>query len=138
MQRLVLYECQGAKPYYMQKLGLLFGCLLMLAAGCKKDKESGITGTWVLDSSDMKVSVYHRASQLEEDKKGYIFKSNGELVRRDQAGYCAIPYGNYDGNWTAQQNSKLVVSTKNWNEPVFNRQFEVVLVTATQLKLKHL
>lgn len=117
---------------------------VLLFSSCKKDKDPqgnpSITKTWVFEKYENDIAEYSAASQLNNEKAGYIFKSNGQLVERANSGWCGTPpiaYSNYDGKWNLVNDSKIDIKGKFWGGDK-NYGIEIVSVTASTLRIKYI
>ncbi|MCD8529276.1 MAG: hypothetical protein LRY27_04830, partial [Chitinophagales bacterium] len=77
-----------------------------------KETKNDLVGVWEYESydTDLHASVYNKVKKFSEDKGGYEFKRNGDLIDRN-SGWCGTPplvYQNYNGTWKLKDNLILV------------------------------
>ncbi|CAF4035510.1 unnamed protein product, partial [Rotaria sp. Silwood1] len=89
-------------------------CLILLVSGEEVVNRSlPIVGIWVLSND----GNYTRFTQFLSNKPGYEFKSNGQLVRYGNVGWCGTPpitYGNFDGQWNFINDTTLTIRSRYW------------------------
>lgn len=91
----------------MKKPHILILILCSLLFSCNKDEikidpNNLLIGTWNYAGYHNNVSIYARSLDF-SNNHCYRFNSDGTLVERNIAGFCATPpvsYDNYDGTWT--------------------------------------
>jgi len=100
----------------MKKLYILTIILYALLVSCTKDEikidpNNLLIGTWNYAGYHNNVSVYARSLDF-SDNHCYKFNSDGTLVERNIAGFCATPpvsYDNYDGTWTILYDTLILI-----------------------------
>ena len=99
-------------------LGILIGILSV--SSCQKKETTivhPIVGTWVqFDVHDYK--VYEKTDHLDDNHGGMIFYENGDLVMRENAGFCGTPpitYGNFEGKWELLDDTHIQLTYDNWD-----------------------
>lgn len=81
------------------------------------ENDSDILGTWTHSKSDSEGSFYKKIEDFEKDKPGIKFLKNGKIIKRQNMGWCGTPpisYGNYDGTWKIEDDSKLTITYEYW------------------------
>ena len=97
--------------------------LSLCALSCTKTND-GILGTWVLDRYENDAGVYFASKEFDENKSGYIFRADGTLTVRQNAGDCGTPpitYGNFSGTWQKGQNDTILIELEYWGAININR-----------------
>lgn len=97
---------------------LLF--FLLILASCRKDHNDfslteGLTGCWINPRYNDSTIVYERAAEFNQGP-GIIFKEDGNLVERKNAGFCGTPpvtYADYEGTYTVND-SVISISVGYW------------------------
>ncbi len=97
-------------------------------------------GTWIHDGFDEtnKSFIYIKAAKLSKDRKGWIFKPNGDMIDRDNIGFCGTPpitYTDYESQWKKISNTKIEVDGKSW-EGNKKYSFDIISITLDRLIVK--
>lgn len=89
---------------------LLVLFIILVTISCKKEGSVSthgsnyLIGTWVNPQYSETQITYDRSAELPENNYGLKFQSEGNLIERKNIGWCGTPpisYGDYEGNWTA-------------------------------------
>lgn len=107
--------------------------------------ESAITptddlfGIWVYASSlDNGSPIYHKAAAFDEKRSGIQFMEEGQLICRENSGWCGTPpifYENYKGNWLMNADSTLMLKYDDWGGET-ERKVEIVFLSSEKLIIK--
>jgi hypothetical protein len=99
----------------------VFIFLLIIPSAINNGKElsSAILGVWLFDESSYANNSMKlvKRDDLVDDRAGIVFQSNGDLLKRQNVGWCGTPpvqYGNYDGDWTLSADSVLTLHYEYW------------------------
>jgi hypothetical protein len=68
----------------------------------------------VYDHDDNMTAVYRSAIELDDDAAGYIFKSDGRLIVRQNVSDCGLPpaiYAERTGTWKNLTNDTIAIQT---------------------------
>lgn len=103
------------------RIHLVMLLLLFLSTFCLGQiDEKELLGYWVKPQYNNQVS-YTKASgfktSLKDNGQGIQFLENGELVIRQNAGWCGTPpitYENVKGKWMFLSNEKIKITYSNW------------------------
>ena len=102
-----------------------------------ENHDSTLLGTWVEKTRvDDHVVVFKRADKFAQDAPGLAFKTNGDLVQRQNAGWCGTPpiaYTNYKGKWEHIEDNKIEVESKYWGGTL---KFRMKIVSVDQFTLR--
>ena len=128
----------------MKKLIIL---LLMLSfIGCKEkqivDPDNLLLGTWVNVSYESQNGVtlitYQRNSGLDNQNSGYIFYNSGKITDRSVVGRCGTPplsYGDFEGNWTFD-NDIVTINSTDWFKQSKTNRYSIESLDSKVLVLK--
>ncbi|GAB4189227.1 MAG: hypothetical protein Kow00108_25440 [Calditrichia bacterium] len=116
--------------------------VMMMLLSCSKqpqplapDYNEPFIGTWVQSDTDGEILIFQKADQL-SDCRGYIFRSDGSLIERTIAGWCATPpvvYENYRGNWTTIAEDLIEIEVDYWGG---RTTYKLQLISVDNLTLK--
>lgn len=105
----------------MKKLILAFSVLLLLASCAEDDSipQSGEfpLGAWTVSNYLGNTLTLERKTSLPPDTYGFIFRKNGNLVNRANAGWCGTPpitTSDFNGNWSIS-NQIINVELRTWS-----------------------
>lgn len=99
-----------------------------------------LVGVWIYDKYEDEAVKYVKHKAFEKDVSGIKFKKNGELVRRQNVGWCGTPpitYSNYDGTWKVTSDSTLTIRYKYWGGDA-EQDWLIKELSASVLKIKRL
>jgi len=113
---------------------ILMGCMEFNQNEVNYDHE--IIGTWSnVQWSESGISM-EKVKKLEKNTYGYLFKSNGTMIARQNAGWCGTPpivTADYEGTWKVEDGKILVrmdywggISTQEWH--IANRNNKQVTI----------
>jgi len=88
-----------------------------------------LIGTWVFSSYQPDINAYEfkAMAALDKDLPGFIFLENGQLVSRQNSGWCGTPpvvYGDFSGEWQYLNDSTLYVITAYWGTEINGQKLE--------------
>jgi hypothetical protein len=113
------------------KIVLLFSFIPFIAFYSFKpvnQQKTEIECIWIFDSYENGHYVYKKAEQFDPKKQGIAFKENGELIKRQNAGWCGTPpisYSNFEGKWKWTAEDTILIEYKYWGG-VANAKLKVV------------
>ena len=127
----------------MKKIIPVILIIIAILSGCEKDKinidpDNYLIGTWVETGYQDDIRIFTRSPELNSNKPGYIFSDEGQLVERKNAGWCGTPpvtYADYNGSWTAINDTLIHVSVGYWGG-IMDQKLDIQSVTGTVLKIK--
>ena len=119
---------------------------LFSVVSCDKDEEIVLSptgeilaGTWVYEGYANDVYEYSRANQLDHDRAGFIFHTNGKLTNRQNNSFCGtgpIVYENYKGSWNTEADSLVQIHSKYWGGDI-DFKLEIVSVSTDKLLVRY-
>ncbi len=79
--------------------------------------QENIKGVWMVEDYQGQEIIFEKHQSLEDDEPGYEFLTDGKLIKRQNAGWCGTPpisYSNFEGAWTMQSDSTLMIEYAYW------------------------
>ena len=115
--------------------------IMLIISSCKKDEikidpNNLLIGTWNYSDYQDNAMVYIRSGKF-IDNRGYKFNSDGTVVERTFAGWCATPpvsYSNYQGTWSIL-NDTLIQTAITYYDGLRPYRLAIKLVDSKSLKL---
>lgn len=101
-------------------------------------KDLMVVGTWGQTGYGDKTYTYERADKLDPKRPGLQIKSNGTLVRRQNAGWCGTPpitYANGTGKWEMDVNGILQLEYSFWGGTGIQK-LQLITIDEKQMKAK--
>lgn len=122
-------------------MSLLSSCQIEVME-TQKQRDCTFCGAWTYERSELLpnnqyASVYRRTPDLVENQYGFAFNANGELVMRQNSGWCGTPpitTSDYPGKWQQEGNTVFVQSAY-WGGPK-NYRFTLLSVNDRELKIQ--
>ncbi len=107
---------------------------------CEKDNietDPGnlLIGIWINDGYRDDVTIYKRSDEF-TDNYCYLFKSDGTLTERQNAGWCGTPpisYADYEGTWEIANDTLIRITVGYWNG---NRSYRLDIESVNSGELK--
>lgn len=101
-----------------------------------------ILGTWIEGDIDAtsEFTQLLRADSLDEFKYGFIFDEDGSFTERKNAGWCGTPpiyYDNFEGQWTALNDSLLDITVAYWGGTM-TYQIRILSLDDVELQINYL
>ena len=93
---------------------------------------------WVYEDYDSGKLIYKSNRKFIDDRPGIEFKENGELIRRQNSGWCGTPPIDYElasGTWIYISDSILVIEYKNWSG-LIKDTMQIIELSKSKLTLK--
>jgi hypothetical protein len=123
----------------MKILKLLIVISIFLFTGCSKTKiNNDLYATWVFSKHENQIHEYVKGSNFIEDRPGIKFKRNGEIIKRQNVGWCGTPpvtYDNYPGSWTSISDNSINITYEYWGG-TGNQNWKIIDLTNQTLKIK--
>ncbi len=125
-------------------LNLIFAFLVLTISSCR-ESPTGLTpvvdicGAWVEANPISGLTIFNKTSGLDSNKMGFIFYESGELLERNNGGWCATPpifYANYNGQWELEKDSIVNITVGYWGG-IRNYSFRIISLNATEMKIKY-
>lgn len=116
--------------------------ILFLMYSCQdsptKTNDEAIIGVWIDQEFDSETgeTILSSASEFANDKYGIAFYADGTLVERKNAGWCGTPpitYKNYEGTWTALNDSTFTIDVGYWGGEI-TYVYNVRSISADELR----
>lgn len=92
---------------------LLYSCS---EDGIEIDPDNLLIGTWTYSDYQDDASIFSRNQKFNNDHC-YKFNPDGTLTERKNAGWCGTPpisYADYDGTWTALNDTLIQINVGYW------------------------
>ena len=124
------------KPFILTLIlcSMLFSCN---KEEIKIDPNNLLIGTWNYAGYHNNTSIYARNLDF-SNNHCYRFSSDGILVERNIAGFCATPpvsYDNYDGTWTILNDTLIQIHVEYFDGSMRTYRLDINSVTRDSLKI---
>ena len=108
---------------------------------CEKDNieidpDNLLIGVWINDGFMDDITIYKRSNEF-TNNYCYLFKSDGTLTERQNAGWCGTPpisYADYEGTWEIANDTLIRITAGSWNGDRSYR-LDIELVNSEELKV---